>query len=309
LAFSRQAEHEKVPLQISSVVKEALQLLRASLPAMIDINKTIDNAPLFIMADPTQIHQIVMNLCTNAMHAMQDDGGTLSVRLNPVTLTSDDIRLERRLSPGDYLKLTIADTGCGMDAQTLERIFDPYFTTKEKGKGTGLGLAVVHGIVENHGGMIKVSSTPGQGTTFAIYFPVADQQAHHQAQRSEANPGGTERVLFVDDEPMLVDLGKAMLTKLGYSVTGATDPQEALRIFQQNPENYDIVITDLTMPGMTGNRLAEKLSAIRPHMPILMCSGYVKDVGQHAFLSGYIHKPITLRDLARSVREALDHAR
>jgi PAS domain S-box-containing protein len=309
LAFSRQAEHEKVPLQISSVVKEALQLLRASLPAMIDINQSIDNRPIFIMADPTQIHQIVMNLCTNAMHAMQDDGGTLSVRLNPVTLTSDDIRPERRLSPGDYLKLTIADTGCGMDTQTLERIFDPYFTTKEKGKGTGLGLAVVHGIVENHGGIVKASSTPGQGTTFDIYFPAADQQAHHQAQRSEANPGGTERVLFVDDEPMLVDLGKAMLTKLGYSVTGATDPQEALEIFQQNPQNYDIAITDLTMPGMTGNRLAEKLSAIRPHMPILMCSGYVKDVGQHAILSGYIHKPITLESLARAVREALDHAR
>ena len=309
LAFSRQAEHEKVPLQISSVVKEALQLLRASLPAMIDINKTIDNAPLFIMADPTQIHQIVMNLCTNAMHAMQDDGGTLNVSLNPITLSDGDTLLERHLRPGDYLRLTVADTGCGMDGQTLERIFDPYFTTKEKGKGTGLGLAVVHGIVESHGGMIKVSSIPGQGTTFDIYFPVADPQAHHQPQTSQANPGGTERVLFVDDEPMLVDLGKAMLAKLGYSVTGVNDPQKAYDIFKQNPENYDIVITDLTMPGLTGNRLAEKLSAIRPDMPILMCSGYVKDIGQHAFLSGYIHKPITLRDLARSVREALDHAR
>jgi PAS domain S-box-containing protein len=306
LAFSRQSEHEKVPLQISNIVKEALQLLRASLPAMIDINKTIDNAPLFIMADPTQIHQIVMNLCTNAMHAMQDDGGTLTVSLDQVTLSSGDTRLERHLSQGEYAKLTVADTGCGMDAQTLERIFDPYFTTKDKGKGTGLGLAVVHGIVESHGGTINVSSTPGQGTTFDVYFPVAEKKTLGREAPQADNPGGLERVLFVDDEPMLVDLGKAMLVKLGYQVTGMTDPLEALEVFQQNPGDYDIIITDLTMPGIAGDRLAEKLSTIRPEVPILLCSGYVRDIGRHAFLAGYVHKPITLASLARSVREALD---
>jgi PAS domain S-box-containing protein len=306
LAFSRQSEHEKVPLQINNIVKEALQLLRASLPAMIEINKTIDNAPIVIMADPTQIHQIIMNLCTNAMHAMQENGGTLNVSLNPVTLSSGDTLLERHFRPGEYLRLTVADTGCGMNAQTLERIFDPYFTTKEKGKGTGLGLAVVHGIVESHGGMIKASSTPGQGTTFDVYFPVAEKQTLGREAPQAENPGGTERVLFVDDEPMLVDLGKTMLARLGYQVTGMTNPIEALEIFRQNPGDYDIIITDLTMPGITGDRLAEKLSALRPEVPILLCSGYVKNIGQQAFLAGYIHKPITLESLARSVREALD---
>ena len=306
LAFSRRSEKEKAPLQISSVVKEALQLLRASLPATIEIRKAIDDMPILVMADPTQIHQVVMNLCTNALHAMQEDGGTLGIRLEPVTLSSGDVSVKSHLAPGTYLKLTVADTGCGMDKQTLDRIFDPYFTTKEKGKGTGLGMAVVHGIVEDHGATIEVSSAPGQGTTFDIYFPITEKQVHRKEKPTAAPPGGTERVFFIDDEPILVDLVKTMLAQLGYQVTGMSDPQEALEAFKENPDHYDIVITDLTMPGITGDRLAQKVSVIRPDVPILLCSGYVKNIGQQAFLSGFIRKPITLPNLARSVREALD---
>ncbi|MGD9331099.1 MAG: ATP-binding protein [Desulfobacterales bacterium] len=306
LAFSRQSEHERIPLQISSVVKEALQLLRASLPATIEIRKSIDNGPLSVLADPTQIHQIVMNLCTNALHAMQDTGGVLEIGLKKVDLSREKNTPENRIEPGPYVNLTISDTGCGMDVRTLDRIFDPYFTTKEKGKGTGLGLAVVHGIVESHGGTIDVSSTPGKGTTFSIYFPVAEQQAQGLEKPLTDNPVGTERVLFIDDEPMLVDVCKTMLEKLGYQVTGMTDPQAALEAFRQNPQQFDIVITDLTMPGITGDRLAEKMAALRPEVPILLCSGYLKRIGPHTALSGTIRKPITIEKLARALREALD---
>jgi PAS domain S-box-containing protein len=306
LAFSRQSEEKKVPLQISTIVNEALQLLRASLPATIEIRKALDKAPLFVMADPTQIHQIVMNLCTNAQHAMQDSGGMLDIRLDPVTLSSENAPSKSHLAPGNYLKLTVADTGCGMDEPTLGRIFDPYFTTKEKGKGTGLGMAVVHGIVQSLEGAIEVTSAPGKGTTFNVYFPVVEEQAHRKAPSPAVNPGGIERVLFVDDEPMLVDLGKTMLAELGYHVTGMTNPHEALEAFRQTPGHYDLVITDLTMPGMTGDRLAEQLSAIRPGVPILLCSGYVGHIKPHAFLAGSIHKPVTLQELAHAVREALD---
>jgi PAS domain S-box-containing protein len=305
LAFSRQSEQEKIPLQIGSVVKEALQLLRASLPATIEIRKAIDNAEGFVMADPTQIHQIVMNLCTNALHAMQDQGGTLEVRLEQIFLGPEEARSKHQIDPGAYLRLTVADTGFGMDAWTRERIFEPYFTTKEKGKGTGLGLAVVHGIVESHRGTIEVSSEPGKGTTFDVYFPVANQTQQNRETAASGNCHGTERVLLVDDEPMLVSLGKAMLAKLGYHVTGMTNPHEALEAFRRAPDRFDIVITDLTMPGITGDRLAEQISAIRPDIPILLCSGYVKHI-DHPCLAGFVHKPIAMQDLSRSLREALD---
>jgi PAS domain S-box-containing protein len=308
LAFSRQSENEKIPLQISSIVKEALQLMRASLPATIEIRKSIDNTPESIMADPTQIHQIVMNLCTNAMHAMQTEGGVLEVGLTRVSLAAEEASAKNLAAPGDYLRLTVADTGCGMDTRTRERIFDPYFTTKSKGKGTGLGLAVVHGIVDSHGGAIEVSTTPGEGTRFDVYFPIAASRS----LQTEATPAedlrGQERILFVDDEPMLVDLVRTMLAKQGYRVTGLTDPLEALAAFRDAPQQFDIVITDLTMPGMTGDRLAEAIAAIRPDLPILLCSGYMKH-GDHPCLAGSIPKPIRMQQLSRSVRQALDRTR
>ncbi len=306
LAFSRQSENKKLPIQISSVVKEALKLLRASMPSSIEIRKAIDDTPLPVMADPTQIHQIVMNLCTNALHAMESKGRTLDVGLEQVELPSENHRPPKALRPGRYVMLTVADDGCGMDPRTMDRIFDPYFTTKTKGKGTGLGLAVVHGIVESHDGTIAVSSSPGQGTQFTIYFPVAAESSPDPAKPRVANPVGTERILFIDDEPMLVDIGKSMLSKLGYQVTGLTDPNAALARFQQDPSQFDMVITDLTMPGITGDRLAEKLASLRPDIPILLCSGYAKHLDGHTALAGNITKPIILENLANAVRQSLD---
>jgi PAS domain S-box-containing protein len=307
LAFSRRSEQERAPLRIGSVIEEALQLLRASLPSTIAIRQSIDPAPHLVLADATQIHQIVMNLGTNAYHAMQAHGGTLEIRLAPVVRRPEDDLPGSKLRPGRYLKLTVADTGCGMNVRTRERIFDPYFTTKEKGKGTGLGLAVVHGIVESYGGTIEVSSAPGRGTTFEVHFPTVDNPAPFQADEAPGSqPGGTERVLFIDDEPMLVELGKAMLTRLGYEVIGMTDPHAALATFQQDPGRFDLVITDLTMPGIAGDRLAAKLAGLRPGVPILLCSGYMQRLEPFGSVTGYIHKPLTLPVLARSVREALD---
>jgi PAS domain S-box-containing protein len=305
LAFSRQSENERIVLQIGSIVKEALQLIRASLPSTIEIRKAIDTQAGSIMADPTQVHQIVMNLCTNAMHAMQAEGGLLEVRLRQVSLSRDAARTRDLAAPGDYVQLTVSDTGCGMDARTRERIFDPYFTTKAKGKGTGLGLAVVHGIVESYQGAIAVTSTPGQGTRFDVFFPVTDGDQRPMDTGDEEDFSGRERVLFVDDEPMLVDLGRTILAKQGYQVTGMTDPREALAVFRQAPDRFDIVVTDLTMPGLTGDRLAEAIAAIRPDVPVLLCSGYVQH-GSHPCLAGTLHKPLQMQGLSRAVREALD---
>jgi CheY-like chemotaxis protein len=257
------------------------------------------------MADPTQIHQIVMNLCTNAMHAMQAEGGVLEVKLAQVSLATEAALAKNLPRQGDYVRLTVADTGCGMDTRTRERIFDPYFTTKAKGKGTGLGLAVVHGIVDSHQGAIEVTSAPGKGTRFDIYLPVSEQSLGPTDATPQADVRGHERVLFIDDEPMLVELGKTMLGQQGYHVTGMTDPQEALEAFRRSPEDFDIVITDLTMPILTGDHLAEALTALRPDLPILLCSGYLKH-GDHPCVTGYVHKPITMQALSRAVREALD---
>jgi len=308
LAFSRQSENEKIVLQIGSIVKEALQLLRASLPSTIEIRKAIETETGSIMADPTQIHQIVMNLCTNAMHAMQTGGGILDVRLKQVSLSMEAARARNLVVPGDYVQLTVADTGGGMDPRTRDRIFDPYFTTKAKGKGTGLGLAVVHGIVESYRGAIAVASEPGKGTRFDVIFPVTDRDNRPVDTAAEEDFSGRERVLFVDDEPMLVDLGRTILTKQGYRVTGMTDPREALAVFRKAPDRFDIVITDLTMPGLPGDRLAEAIAAVRPDVPILLCSGYVQH-GNHPCLAGTIHKPLHLQALSRAVREALDQGR
>jgi PAS domain S-box-containing protein len=306
LTFSRQAEQEKLPVQIGSVVKEALKLLRASLPATIEIRQALGNATESILADPTQIHQIVMNLCTNALHALEDTGGIIEVRVENERHLEESVMPRGIARPGGYLKLTVADNGCGMDTTTLERIFDPYFTTKEKNKGTGLGLSLVHSIVENHGGTIKVSSTPGKGTTFAIYFPILERQTDTTAGLPDRQNGGTERLLFIDDEPMLVELGTRMLTNLGYRVVGMQDPIEALEMVKKDPEQFDLVITDLTMPKITGDHLAEKLVLLRPDLPVLLCSGYIKHIGTHSTLAGYIPKPLTQQSLACAVRDALD---
>ncbi|MFH1488682.1 MAG: ATP-binding protein [Pseudomonadota bacterium] len=266
-----------------------------------------------ILADPTQIHQILMNLCTNAHHAMAGKRGVIKVTLAPVDLAPQEMDTYLDLNPGPYLKMSVKDSGYGMDPETLKRIFDPYFTTKEKGVGTGMGLAVVHGIVKNHGGAITVESAPGEGTTFNIFFPRIEQDVEREVKALKPLPVGTERILFVDDEDTIVELSKEMLERLGYSVVALTCPVEALKAFQSQPEHFDIVITDKTMPEMTGFELAGNLKKIRPDIPIILCTGFSETAELRKAgvvgITEMIVKPLVISDLARTVRDVLDHVR
>ncbi|MCJ7494829.1 MAG: ATP-binding protein [Deltaproteobacteria bacterium] len=312
LAFSRQSKQERKPLDIRPIIKEALKLLRASLPSTIEIRQNIEADWGAIEADPTQIHQVLMNLCTNAAHAMSEDGGVLEVSLTKFDMDAGTSGVNSEIEPGPYLKLRVSDTGSGMPPEILSRIFDPYFTTKETGKGTGLGLAVVHGIVKSHRGAITVSSEPGKGTTFDIYFPRDDIiQAPSELERIEPLPlGGRERVLFVDDEKAIVDIGQKLLERLGYEVVGRTSSVEALELFRAKPESFDLVITDMTMPNMTGDKLARELMGIRPGIPVILCTGFSERITEEkAKLLGireFVLKPLVMKDLAKSMRRALD---
>jgi PAS domain S-box-containing protein len=310
LAFSRKSEQDKNIISLATIVAEALKLLRASLPTTIEIRQNIEPNLDAIFADPTQMHQVVMNLCTNSAHAMGDKSGILKVELHNVDLNVKKAAKYPELNPGPYVKLSISDTGHGMDSATLERIFDPYFTTKEQDKGTGMGLAVVHGIIKGHGGVIRVQSTPGKGTRFDIIFPVMGRQMESETAELKALPTGNELILFIDDEETLIDLAESMLKKLGYRVETRTRPDKALEAFGAAPDKFDLVISDMTMPGMTGDSLASELMKIRPDIPVIICTGYserineqrAKDLG----IKGLIMKPFTIRSLSRTVRDALD---
>ena len=314
LTFSRQAEHEHRPLQVHLVVREALKLLRASIPVTVEIRENIDARSGAIMADPTQIHQIVMNLCTNAYHAMRETGGVLAVELTRMEVGEGDPKVaDLSLAPGPYIVLTVGDTGHGMRPATLDRIFEPYFTTKKKGEGTGMGLAVVHGIVKSHNGHITAYSEPGHGTSFQVYLPGIDATgAAGEKNGAGEIPGGDERILAIDDEGVVVEMEREMLECLGYKVTGTTSCEEALRLFSAKPESFDLVITDMTMPAMTGAELSRKLLAIRPDIPIIMCSGYSELINEEKAraigIREYVMKPIVLREMAGVVRAALDQA-
>jgi len=309
LVFSRQGELEQKPIQIQYVVKEALKLLRASLPTTIEIQQNISTKPGSIMADLTKIHQVLMNLCTNALHAMQEDGGILEVGVQDVRLGVSESK-KLGLTPRGYVELSVKDTGCGMDRNTSERIFNPYFTTKEKDVGTGMGLAVVHGIVKEHGGAITVDSEPGKGSLFHVYFPKIVDEAKHEETTVSPMPGGNERILLVDDEEQIINLGRILLQKLGYQVTTKTCPIEALDEFKPHPDDYDLVITDFTMPKMTGDRLAEELMAIRPDIPIILCTGFSERITEETAIDigikGFVMKPIVIRELSEIIRKVLD---
>ena len=307
--ISLEGEAEPKPVQIHLIVNEALKLLRASLPATIDIYQSIAIESDTVLCDPGHIHQVVMNLCANAQYAMRENGGTLSL-----TLAAEDINSRKAtnypdLHPGPYVKLAVSDTGYGMDRSTIERIFDPYFTTKEIDMGTGLGLAVVHGIVKSYGGKINAFSQPGKGTTFEIFFPRMVDPVEEESDEFMALPGGHERILFIDDEEILVDLGCEILKKLGYQVESTTRPDRALEMFRRRPDRFDLVITDLTMPRLTGDELAAKLLHIRPDIPIILCTGYnesiskgrAKDLGIRAFET----KPLVIRELAATIRRVM----
>jgi PAS domain S-box-containing protein len=274
LTFCCQGEQERQPVQIEPILNECLNLMRPSLPTSISVRKHVCETPGLIMADPTQIHQIIMNLITNAGHAMRLKGGTLEIGIDNVGLDTAAVAGAPDLPSGCYLKLTVKDTGHGMDAKTMERIFDPFFTTKGHAEGTGLGLSVVHGIVRNHGGAITVSSMPGAGATFEVFLPRLEQACHDTACEADATPHrGNERILFVDDEEDVVFAGKMMLERLGYRVVVGRDGLDALRIFRGQPGDFDLVITDQTMPNMTGTELTRELLLIRPDIPVILCTG------------------------------------
>ena len=315
LTFSRQGKQERKPLNINPIIKEVLKFLRASLPSTIEIRPDIEEDLGTIEADPTQVHQVLMNLCTNAAHAMGENGGVLGVSLSKWNVDAETSAAATGIEAGPYLRLRVSDTGHGMPPEIMERIFEPYFTTKEVGKGTGLGLAVVHGIVKSYGGEIRVSGEAGKGSTFDIYFPTIDTPKEIAASFKRESPpaGGHERILFVDDEQTLVQLGQEMLKRLGYQVTIRTSSVEALELFRAKPDQFDLVITDMTMPNMMGDKLAIELMRIRPAIPIILCTGFseyiTKEKAQSIGIQELLLKPIVMTDLARGVRQVIDQSK
>ena len=310
LTFSRQGEHEKKPLKIHSIIKEDLKLVRSSLPATIEIEEDIRDDCGLVLADPTQMNQIIMNLCTNAYHAMEETGGKLTVGLKKVELTAEAVE-DQAMVPGPYVRLTVTDTGPGMDPETIARIFDPYFTTKDKDKGTGLGLAIIHGIVKSHDGHIGVHSDPGKGSEFQVYLPAVE--AIQESVQVDTQPilKGNERILLVDDNKDVANIEQQMLAHLGYHVTTRTSSPDALEAFRANPDNFDLVITDLTMPNMTGDKLAGELVNIRSEIPIILCTGFSEGMSKERAamlgIKGFLMKPMVLKDLSKIVREVMDN--
>ncbi len=313
LAFSRQSEEERKPIQIAYTVKEVLKFMRASLPSTIEIRMNIASNSGLVLADPVQIHQVLMNLCTNAHHAMREKGGVLDVQLTSVDLGQEYAAVHPGLKPGPYVKISVKDTGHGMDEATMMKIFDPYFTTKEKGVGTGLGLALVHSIVQKHGGAVTVASEPGKGSAFDLYFPVIRKETVPKGRVPEEMPTGQERILLVDDDQVLLEVGKKMLEHLGYSVESVTGSMDALALFTADPLRYDLVVTDMTMPTMTGDKLAVELMRIREDIPIVLCTGYseriIAESARAIGIKAFVMKPILIGELARTVRDVLDGER
>ena len=311
LAFSRHVEQDKKPMDFRHVIQDALKLLRATIPAKVEMTIRLPDRPVIIHADYTQMHQVIMNIGTNAVHAMGEKGGQLEVCLVREDLSGGGGPRDLNLPAGIYARLSVRDTGHGIDPVHMGRLFDPFFTTKKVGEGTGLGLSVVYGIVQDHGGGIGVSSQPGQGATFSVYLPVIkDVSMPHDVPDLKEIPRGHERILFVDDESALVELGRRVLSSLGYQVTGCAKSEDALRIYRENPGAFDLVITDMNMPSMSGSELASAILQIRRNQPIILSTGYsdymngekAKEIG----ISAFIMKPFTKQILAEQIRKVLD---
>lgn len=312
LAFSRQAKYELKPILIQLAVKEGLKLIRASIPATIEIKQNLNQTCESVLADGTQIHQVVMNLCTNAYHSMRDSGGILTIELNQVKL--DDIAIKEmglNLGKGTYVELAVSDTGHGMSRDVLDRIFEPYFSTKELGQGTGLGLALVYGIVKDSNGSICINSEIEKGTTVRVFFPcmeskLTDIELFHE----ECIPEGDERILLVDDDESIVRMEQRMLEELGYNLTSTSSSEKALELFKSEPDNFDLVITDMTMPFMTGAELSKNMLAIRSDIPIILCTGFSelidKDKAKALGISAFVMKPILMSKIAKVIREVLE---
>ncbi len=314
LAFSRQAETEHIPLHPAIIIKEALKMLRATLPSTIAFNQEdIDPEAGLILADPTQIHQILVNLCTNASHAMEKTGGTLNVSLKQKTLSREDLAFAPFARPGQFVQLSVGDTGSGIPPEIKDKIFNPYFTTKETGKGSGMGLAIVHGIVKSYDGFITCHSQLGHGSVFHVFLPVIGNPDHASNTPEEPMQCGHERILLVDDEEMLVEVGRQILEKLGYRVTTSTNSFETLAVFKKQPEEFDLVITDQTMPGMTGIDMARHMLLIRPNLPIILCTGYSNLISEGRVetsgIKGVALKPLSTKDIAALIRRVLDEQR
>ena len=309
LTFSRQTEKEYAPVQVKTIVKEIVRFLRASLPATIEVVQKIQSDAL-VMGDPTQIHQVILNLCTNAGYAMQDQGGCLTLSLIKLELDPDSTASFGNLKPGPYLQVTVSDTGPGIPASERDRIFEPFFTTKEKGEGTGMGLAVVHGIVTDHGGDIYVRSEPVRGATFTVFLPAVERRLRPENKEETTIPTGTERILFIDDEAALATTGKRMLEALGYEVVTRTSSVKALELFKSQPDSFDLVITDMTMPTMTGDKLAREMMDIRSDIPIILCTGFSARMSETTALDlgirAYVTKPVLMRQIAETIRKVLD---
>lgn len=311
LAFARQSEGEIKPIQIDLIATEVLKFIRSTIPTSIEIRQNIDSDSL-IMGNDTQVHQIFMNLLTNAAHAMESEGGILEFSLIDIGMDSslDWGRLELR--PGNYLEITLSDTGIGIDPEIIGSIFDPYFTTKGPGEGTGMGLAVVHGIVSSYGGRLLVDSKRGRGTRFTIYLPVTRKRGSDRQYEPELVPTGSEKILFVDDEASIVKMNSRTLQQLGYSVVTRTSSIEALELFRLGPDRFDLVVTDMTMPNMTGDKLARELLKIRADIPVILCTGYSKamsdDLSSEIGVKALLYKPIVKAEFAKKIRTVLDEA-
>ncbi len=310
LAFSRQRTPERRVISVKSVMNEVFGLLRATLPAQVELVKLVaPNAPN-VLADPTQIHQAIINLCTNAWQALDDKPGRIEIKLESTTLNAEQSRAASELPPGHYACISVSDNGKGMKAETLKRIFDPFFTTKLPGAGTGLGLSVVHGIMKDHQGAVTVTSRPGQGTTFCLYFPATDGEVEPtETEIVQQHHGHGEHILYLDDEEPLVLLATRTLQRLGYRVSGFTRPADALKAFHENPGQFDIAITDLSMPGQSGLQVAAEMLALQPHLPVILSSGYISEaLKADALVVGIkylIYKPHTLEQLNETIRQAL----
>jgi len=310
LTFSRRNEKEKGPVKITSLVKEVIKLMRASLPTTIEIQQDISDAEYVVLADPTQLHQVLMNLCTNAAQAMAEKGGLLRIELSDLNRDMAAI-YDEPLPPSPYLRLTVSDTGHGMTREIIEQIFEPFFTTKKSGEGTGMGLAVVKGIVKNHDGEISVESEPGKGTSFHLFLPLLqDDLGSEYEKKGDYTSGGDEYILLVEDEKILLNIVKKMLERLGYRVVPRSNGREALEAFKADPNAFDVVITDLTMPGMTGIQLARELIKTEPEIPIIICTGFNEGINREHLrnlgMQGFIMKPYSSEKLNHAIRDILD---
>jgi PAS domain S-box-containing protein len=311
LTFARRSGHEKKPVRLGRVVTETFTLLRASLPSTLDIRCSLDDESGMVLADRGQLQQVLMNLATNAAHAMQKEGGTIGIDLTKCTFCSASEAPDPAINPGAYLRLSVSDTGYGISPDVMERIFDPFFTTKKPGEGTGLGLSVVQGIVQGHGGAVTVESEMGKGSTFTVYLPVSGRGDGEDAgENVPPVPRGNERILFIDDEEALAEAAEGMLGDLGYAITSLTDSEEALRQFTEDPGRFDLVITDQTMPNMTGLELAREILAVRRDIPIILCTGYsnlvTSDTAKKAGVKAFATKPLAESELGWVIRKVLD---